>query len=160
MIQMKYAMVGIKAMNKRQNGFSIVELIVVISLLGILAAISFPHFKNANMLARGSKILADMNACESAVNIYYVRTGSFPADIDALIPSYMATRPKPPTGSSLIKKHDNNELIVDVKATGYIYSMPETGSELTTRIGRITLGGMTIDEILSTSESSLTLSDG
>lgn len=142
------------------KGFTLVELVVVTAILAVLAGVTIPRFMNANMATRGSKILADMNACESAVNIYYVRTGSFPADIDALIPSYMATRPKPPTGSSLIKKHDNNELIVDVKATGYIYSMPETGSELITRIGRITLGGMTIDEILSTSESSLTLTDG
>ena len=40
-----------------------------------------------------------------------------------------------------------------------LYIKPGSGSELDVRIGRVTLGGMTIEEILSTSEESLTLTD-
>ncbi len=67
---------------RNKNGFTLVELVVVIAILGVLAAIAIPHFFNANMSARGSKIIADMNACESAINIYYTKTGNFPEDID------------------------------------------------------------------------------
>ena len=74
-------------MKNFRAGFTLVEIITVIAILGILAGIAIPRFVNANMAARGSKILADMNACESAINIYYVRNGSFLADIDVLIPS-------------------------------------------------------------------------
>ena len=145
-------------MNKK-TGFTLVELIIVIAILAILAAIAIPRFVNANMSARGSKIIADMNACESAINIYYTKTGNFPEDIDTLVASYLASWPKPPIGSAIVNKHDNTDLIIDVQATNYSYVQPGSGSDLDIRIGRITLGGMTIEEILSTSEISLTLTD-
>ncbi|NCD07949.1 MAG: prepilin-type N-terminal cleavage/methylation domain-containing protein [Negativicutes bacterium] len=144
---------------KRHNGFTLIELIVVIAILAILVGIAIPRFMNANMSARGSKILADMNACESAINIYYIKTGAFPDDIGVLVSSFMVVWPKPPVGKAILKKHDNNELKLDVQASKYVYAKPTTG-ELSIKVGRVTLGGMTIEEILSTSESSLTLTDG
>lgn len=146
-------------MKNLRAGFTLVELVVVIAILGVLAGFAIPRFINANMAARGSKILADMNACESAINIYYTKTGEFPADIDVLIPSYMAVWPKPSIDSALVKKRDNNDLILDVKATKYDYIKPGSGSELDIRIGRVTLGGMTIEEILSAPGESLSLKD-
>ena len=138
------------------KGFTLVELVVAIAILAILAGIAIPRFVNANMAARGSKILADMNACESAVNIYYTKTGNFPEDTDAVVATYLASWPKPPVGKALVKKYDNNELIIDVQATDYAYVKP-VGSELDIRVGRVTLGGMTIEQILSTSATNLTL---
>lgn len=146
-------------MNNFRAAFTMVELIVVIAILSVLAALAIPRFVNANMAARGSKILADMNACESSVNIYYAKTGDFPEDADTVVASYLATWPKPPAGKALIKKHDKNDLILDVHATKYAYVKPVEGSELDVRVGRITLGGMTIEEILSATEDYLTLTD-
>lgn len=146
-------------MKNLRAGFTLVELVVVIAILGILAGLGIPSFVNANMAARGSKILADMNACESAINIYYVKNGDYPLNTTNLVSSYMANWPKPPLGSALVKKHDNNDLILDVQATNYVYVKPGSGSELDIRVGRVTLGGMTIEEILSTSAASLTLTD-
>ena len=144
---------------QRQEGFTLIELIVIIAILAVLAGIAIPRFMNANMTARGGKILADMNACESAVNTYYAKNGNFPTDSGAIVDSYLATWPKPPVGKALVKKHDNNDLILDVQATRYVYNKPATGSELDVRVGRVTLGGMTIEDILSTSATNLTLSD-
>ena len=146
-------------MRNFKAGFTLIELIAVIAILGVLAGIAIPRFVNANVVARGSKILADMNACESAVNIYYTKTGNFPSDTETLVASYLASWPKPPVGKAVVKKHDNNDLILDVQATKYTYVKPGTGSELDVRVGRITLGGMTIEDILSTSATSLTLTD-
>lgn len=144
---------------RKSNGFTLVELVFVIAILGVLAGIAIPRFINANMAARGSKILADINACESAVNTYYVKNGDFPGSSEVIAGSYLANWPKPPVGKAMVKKHDNNDLTIDVQATNYVYTKPADKEELSTRIGRITLGGKTMEDILTTSETSLILTD-
>lgn len=71
----------------------------------------------------------------------------------------MAVRLKPTISNALVKRHDNNNLTLDVQATNSAYVKAGSGSKLDTRVGRVTLGGMTIEEILSTSATNLTLVD-
>ena len=146
-------------LQRARRGFTLVELIVVIAMLVIIAGIGVSRFINASEVARGSKVLADINSCESAVNIYYAKNGTYPADAETLVSTYLEDWPKPPVGKALVKKLDNTDLILDVQTANYTYIKPANGSELNTRFGRITLGGMTIEEILSTSETSLVLTD-
>ncbi len=146
-------------MYDKQNGFTIVELVVVIAILAVLAGVAIPRFINTTKAARGSKIIADINACESAVNIYYSRNGVFPESSDSLVISHLASWPKPPMGSAVLKKLNGTDLVLEVHTSSYVYTKPADKAELNTRLGRITLGGMTIEQILSTSETSLTLSD-
>ena len=65
---------------KARKGFTLVELVVVIAILGILAGIAIPRFMEATKSARGAKIVADMRTIESAVNIYYVKYGAYPSE--------------------------------------------------------------------------------
>ena len=146
-------------MIKQKRGFTLVELVVVIAILGVLAGIVIPRFINTIKIARGSKIIADINACESAVNIYYSRNGVFPESTDSLVGNYLADWPKPPIGSAILKKLDGSDLNLEVQASSYVYTKPAEKVELSTRIGRITLGGKTIEDLLSYSESRITLTD-
>lgn len=89
----------------KKNGFTILELAVVIAILGILAGIAIPKFMEAVKAARGAKIVADMRTIESAVNTYYVEYGFYPTDKDstgfaALVND--GTWPSPPVGSFTI----------------------------------------------------------
>lgn len=45
---------------KNQKGFTLVELVVVIAILGILAGLAIPRFMDATASARGARIVADM----------------------------------------------------------------------------------------------------
>lgn len=51
---------------KNQKGFTLVELVVVIAIIGILAGMAIPRFLDATASARGAKVVADMRTIQSA----------------------------------------------------------------------------------------------
>ncbi len=70
---------------KNQKGFTLVELMVVIAILGILAAIAIPRFTDSTALANTAKASADLRSLDSAISMYQAsHGGANPADIAAL----------------------------------------------------------------------------
>ena len=107
-----------------RSGFTLIELVIVIAILGILAGIAIPRFMEAQEDARGAKFLADFRTIESAVNAYAARNGKYPPKIDPwkghydgygytstsdLVPDYLAFWPEPPSG--IIRFKGNNGVV-------------------------------------------------
>lgn len=66
-------------MKLKQKGFTIIEMLIVIAIIGILATIVFVGFTNAKGKSNYSKTLADMNAIAKAVSIFSAtHNGNFP----------------------------------------------------------------------------------
>ena len=88
---------------KNKKGFTLVELVVVIAILGILAGIAIPRFMDATASARGAKIVADLRTIDSAATMYYAKEGKYPVDAAAAKTAfegkYLATWPLPQTGA-------------------------------------------------------------
>ncbi|MBI3375537.1 MAG: prepilin-type N-terminal cleavage/methylation domain-containing protein [Betaproteobacteria bacterium] len=60
-------------MVRRQQGFTIIELVVVIVILGILAAVAFPKFQDLSGDARTAVVNGAAAALKSAAVITYVK---------------------------------------------------------------------------------------
>ena len=76
-----------------QRGFSLVEMIVVVAVLGILVAIVVPALLTAVNRARQRRSMADMNNLAKANGMVHVDSGRFVAALANLQPTYMLIAP-------------------------------------------------------------------
>lgn len=56
---------------RRESGFTLVELIIVVVILGILAALAIPQFTTSTKDANESTLKGDLAVLRNAVNLYY-----------------------------------------------------------------------------------------
>lgn len=87
---------------KNQKGFTLVELVVVIAIIGILAGIAVPRFLDATASARGAKIVADMRTIQSAEMIYYAKNAKYPTAQNDFADLVQGNWPGVPTGKFII----------------------------------------------------------
>src|SRR5690349_13378921 len=61
-------------MNKRRGGFTLVEIMIVVAIIALLAAIAVPGFLRARKRSQASRILNDLRLIDSAVDQYAIET--------------------------------------------------------------------------------------
>ncbi len=71
-------------MQKKQNGFTLIEIMVVVVILGILASIIVPKIVNRPDQARIVKAKQDILAIENALALYRLDSGIYPTNDQGL----------------------------------------------------------------------------
>ncbi len=69
---------------RRQSGFTLIEVMVVVVILGILAAVVVPRVMDRPDQARVTKVQNDIRALESALNLYRLDNFNYPTSEQGL----------------------------------------------------------------------------
>ena len=70
-------------MNSMQKGFTLIELMIVIAIVGILAAVALPAYQDYTVRAKVSEAVAKSAEIKTAISEYYSARNEIPASITA-----------------------------------------------------------------------------
>lgn len=118
----------------RSRGFTLIEIMVVVIILGILAAIVAPNVMGRIDQAQVTRAKADLRAIENALNFYRLDNFSYPTSeqgLEALVSrpndpnlrnwkegGYLPRVPKDPWGNGYVYLHPGNHGEIDVYTLG------------------------------------------
>lgn len=84
----------------RQEGFTLIELMIVILIIGILVGIAVPVFLSARSSAERRTCESNMRTIKSASNVYASTHETYPTTLASLIPTFIEKEPTCPAGSN------------------------------------------------------------
>jgi general secretion pathway protein G len=85
----------------RGRGFTLIELIVVVAIIGILATIAVPAMRTAPQRARESALREDLFTLRSCLDQFHADRGRYPTSLDELVSmGYLRSVPEDPVTHS------------------------------------------------------------
>jgi general secretion pathway protein G len=82
-------------------GFTLVELLIVISLISILAAMGLVQYKNSVVSTKEAVLHTDLFRMRDAIDQYYADKGKYPSSLDSLVTDgYLRKLPEDPMTKS------------------------------------------------------------
>lgn len=131
----------------KQKGFSLVELLVVVTIIGILAAVAIVNVRFAQRKAQEAALKDNLFQLRKCIDNFYADKQHYPTTLEELVPYYVRRIPPDP-----ITKQADWELIMDNPAEGGEDAIPaETDPNASTQPGIVDVKskapGETLDHI-------------
>ena len=64
----------LQKLNTRRGGFTLVEIMIVVAIIALLAAIAVPNFLRARKRSQATRVLEDLRMIDSAIDQYAIET--------------------------------------------------------------------------------------
>jgi prepilin-type N-terminal cleavage/methylation domain-containing protein len=109
-------MVSYPNRQRRQRGFSLIELLIVIAIILIIAAIAVPKLNNQRMNAQEMAAIRQIHSIHTAQIQYYSQFGRYAANLAELGPP--ASGAAGPQAADLLPK-----TLTEGKNTGYVFTV-------------------------------------
>lgn len=97
---------------KKKEGFTLIELVVVVIILGILAAALVPGVIGRVQTARVNRYNSDVDAIATAARMYYMDNNGWPADLTALESYGIETETEDPWGNKYTLTTSEGDLVI------------------------------------------------
>ena len=132
-----------------QKGFATLEVILMITVLGIISAVAIPRFVGVTTTVNTTKVQSDLSTIDTAIALYYMDKGKYPEELKDL-GDYIqdVNNLKPPTGKIYIEGKEQ-----DITVTTYSIIDEKSGSgenATNTEMKRAALGTYTAGQITKT----------
>lgn len=102
-----------KSLWLKEDGFTLMEMMIVVAIIAILTAIALPKFNESLALANTARVQADLQSLDTAIAMYRVQNGSAPQAITDLDEYIDVDNVKAPTGDvyidGVLTPNENNE---------------------------------------------------
>jgi general secretion pathway protein G len=108
----------------RQSGFSLIELLLVLVILAVLAAVVVPKFTNRTEQARVTAAKTDISMLDTALDAYEIDNGRYPGSDEGLAALVSAGGASKTWKGPYIKK----DVPVDPWGNPYVYRYPGTNN--------------------------------
>jgi general secretion pathway protein G len=96
---------------RRPRGFTLIEILVVVAIIGILATMIIPQIMNQPDQAKAVAARADVNAIYGALKLYKLDNGVYPSNEQGL--------------QALVRKPDRGDIPRNWKPGGYLEKLPQ-----------------------------------
>ena len=88
-------------MARRDSGWTLIELLIVISLVMILATLALTQYRGSILAAKEAALKSDLFLMRDAIDQYYADKGRYPESLQTLVSeSYLRAVPKDPFTNS------------------------------------------------------------
>jgi general secretion pathway protein G len=105
------------------RGFTLIEMIVVLTLIGILVGLSLPHYQNSVKKARETVLRETLFQLRKLIDQYHTDKGKYPASIQALVDeNYLRKVPVDPVTTK-------SDTWIEVKDQPGVDELVQPGSE-------------------------------
>ncbi|EKE85217.1 type II secretion system major pseudopilin GspG [Idiomarina xiamenensis] len=98
-------------MRQQQSGFSLIEIMVVVVIIGILATLILPNVVGSSEQAERQKVIADLVALENALAQYRLDNGNYPSTEQGL--------------QALVREPNGSPTPRNYRRGGYIKRLPQ-----------------------------------